>query len=80
MSNNEILIDIVSKILLVDEAEVTDKLSRTDLEEWDSMSHLVLISECETEFNVSFSDDDVVEIDTIEDLKNSLIKNGIKLN
>ncbi|MHA2249872.1 MAG: acyl carrier protein [Candidatus Kariarchaeaceae archaeon] len=80
MSNNEILIDIISKILLVDEEQITNRLSRNDLEEWDSMSHLVLISECENEFNISFSDDDVVEIETIADLKDSLLKNGIILN
>lgn len=79
MNNKAVLIDIICKILLFEENQISDSLARDDVEEWDSMSHLVLISECENTFNVSFSDDEVVEIQTIGDLKQVLTDHNIRL-
>ena len=79
MNNNAVLIDIICKILLLEENQISDTLARDDVEEWDSMSHLVLISECENTFNVSFSDDEVVEMQTIGDLKQTLTNHNIDL-
>jgi acyl carrier protein len=70
-------IEIVSKILLIDQAKIVDDLSREDFEEWDSMAHLVLVSDIEQEFDIIFSDDEVTSIITISDLKNSLKNHGI---
>ncbi len=79
MNNKTVLIDIICKILLLEETQISDSLARDDIEEWDSMSHLVLVSECENTFNVSFSDDEVVEIQTIGDLKQALTDHNICL-
>ncbi len=51
------LTDIISKVLLLDTNELTDDLKRGDYEPWDSMAHLVLISEIENEFGIFFEDD-----------------------
>ncbi len=75
--NSMKFIEIVSKILLIDQAKIIDDLSREDLEEWDSMTHLVLVSDIEQEFDIIFSDDEVTSILTISDLKNSLKNHGI---
>jgi len=75
--NSMKFIEIVSKILLIDQAKIVDDLSREDLEEWDSMTHLVLVSDIEQEFDIIFSDDEVTSILTISDLKNSLKNHGI---
>lgn len=75
--NSMKFIEIVSKILLIDQAKIVDDLSREDLEEWDSMAHLVLVSDIEQEFDIIFSDDEVTSIITISDLKNSLKNHGI---
>jgi acyl carrier protein len=79
LNNDEVLTDIICKILLLEETQISDTLAREDIEEWDSMSHLVLVSECENTFNVSFSDDEVVEIQTIGDLKQTLTNHNINL-
>ncbi|MHA1587956.1 MAG: acyl carrier protein [Candidatus Thorarchaeota archaeon] len=68
------LTEIISKVLLLDKNELTDDLKRGDYEPWDSMAHLVLISEIENEFGVFFEDDEVVNIWTVADIKSLLSK------
>ena len=77
--NYKKFVDIVSKILLIDEAKIVDELSREDLQDWDSMTHLVLVSDLEQEFDIIFSDDEVTKIASIGDLKVSLSKHGLDL-
>lgn len=77
LNNLEVFNDIVSKILLLDKKNINNKLSRKDVEEWDSLSHLVLLSECEKAFDFTFSDEDIVEIQTIGDLKNIIRNNAV---
>lgn len=64
--------EIVSLVLLLDKDEISDDLKRKDYEPWDSMAHLLLISEIESRFDVFFDDDEVVDIWTIGDLKKVL--------
>ena len=71
--------EIVAKVLLLQQSQVSDDISRKDSEAWDSLAHLMLINEIETTFEVSFSDDDIVEINTIGDLKQKLRKLGLEL-
>lgn len=70
--------EIVTKILLVEEDQITNDLSRDDVEEWDSMTHLVLISELEQEFNVVFSDDEIADVQDVGGLRNLLAKYGVE--
>jgi acyl carrier protein len=65
---------IVSKILLLDEAEINDHTSRKDVKTWDSMTHLLLITELETAFGVMMSDEDITGIRTIGDIRTILRK------
>ncbi len=71
--------DIVTKILLIEKDQLNDNVSRENLEEWDSMTHLALISELEQVYDIILSDDDVTEIKTIGDLKKTLNKHNIKV-
>ncbi len=68
------LLDILSKVLLLDVSEITDDLRRKDFEPWDSMAHLVIVSEVENEFGIFFEDEEVVDIWTVGDLKKLLAK------
>ena len=71
--------DIISKILLLENEQIMDDISRDDLELWDSMTHLALVSELEQAFDIILSDDDVTEIKTIGDIKKTLTKFDIKV-
>jgi len=66
------LLEILSKVLLLDKDKITDNLRRKDFEPWDSMAHLVIVSEVENEFEIFFEDEEVVEIWTVGDIKKVL--------
>lgn len=68
----ERLEEIVALVLLIDRDELTDDLRRKDYEPWDSMAHLVLISEVENAFGIFFEDEEIVDIWTVGDLKRRL--------
>lgn len=69
--------DILTKILVIDETEIVDSMSRKTVKEWDSMAHLMLVSEIESAFKVTMNDDDIMEIQTVADIKTTLQKLGI---
>ncbi len=75
----ERLREILAKVLLLEESEINDELSRKDLESWDSLAHLMLINEVEASFNVTLSDDEIIAINTVGDLKKALRRNGVKI-
>jgi len=68
------LAEIISKVLLLEISELNDDLKRGDYEAWDSMAHLVLISEIENKFGIFFEDDEVVNIWTVADIRSLLSK------
>jgi acyl carrier protein len=76
-STNEKLKNILAKVLLIDKNAVSDDMSRKSLEEWDSMAHLMLVSEIESAFEVTMSDEDIMEVQTVADIKNILKKLGV---
>ncbi len=75
--NESRLKEIFAKVFLIDEDEINDRLSRKDVEEWDSMGHLMLISEIESAFGVFIDDEDITKIKTIGDIKKVLRKLGV---
>jgi acyl carrier protein len=70
----ERLKEILAKLFLVDKAEIKDQMSQKDIEAWDSMGHLMLITEVESAFGIMMSDDDITGIKTVGDIKRVLRK------
>lgn len=72
---------IVSRIFSIPEDSVRDDMSSKDIPDWDSMNYLMLISELEKEFGLSFTMDEVMSAQTVGDLKHIVevraTKNGI---
>jgi acyl carrier protein len=66
------LLEILSKVLLLDKDKITDDLRRKDFEPWDSMAHLVVVSEIENEFEIFFEDEEVIDLWTVGDIKKVL--------
>ncbi len=70
MSNiDEQLTEIICKVLLLEPEQVTDSIRRKEYDPWDSMAHLVLITEVENELGIFFDDEEVAEIWTVGDLR-----------
>ena len=60
---------IVSTIFSIDESEVKDSMSSKDISDWDSMNYLLFISDIEQEFSVSFTMDEVMNAQTLGDIR-----------
>lgn len=63
---------------LEDDYEV-DELEYRQIEQWDSVAHMVLIAELEDHFNVLLDTDDVIDLSSFEKCRTILSKNGVKL-
>lgn len=57
--------------------QVTDELKYRGIPEWDSISHMVLISELEEAFDVEIETDDVIDMSSFQKAKEILAKYGV---
>jgi acyl carrier protein len=62
------LAEIAAEIFFLDEDEVKPELTPDDVDLWDSLNHLRLITAVELEFGVKFSMNDIQSIDSISRL------------
>ena len=60
---------IVAQIFQLQEEAVIDSMSSKDIVDWDSMNYLLLIAELEKEFNMTFSMDEVMNAQTVGDIR-----------
>jgi acyl carrier protein len=77
MDNIEKLKSVFAAALLIDINNVSDDLEYQKIIEWDSVSHMVLISEIEFQFNISLNTDDVINLNTFKECKEILKKYNI---
>ena len=75
--NENKLFEIVASVFNISINEINYKSNPENIENWDSFTGYVLLDEIETNFNVTFSMDESLEIKKIEDFKNILKKKGI---
>ena len=78
MSNK--LYSIISKVMDVPESEINDQTSPETVKAWDSLNLYMLIDDIETEFNVKFILEEILEIKNVGDFKKQLEKHGVNLN
>jgi len=52
--------------------EITPATSAKDIHNWDSMNHILLISEIEKQFGVEFELDDLISMNTVGDILRAL--------
>ena len=78
MSNK--LYSIISKVMDVPESEINDQTSPETVKTWDSLSLYMLIDDIETEFNVKFRLEEILEIKNVGDFKKQLKKHGVDIN
>lgn len=77
MERNEILkkiTEIARDVFDNDEVELTEASTAADVEEWDSLSHLSLISDIEDEFDITFTLAEVSGSKNVGELVNAIIK------
>lgn len=60
MNNLDKYADIFTSVFDVDKSELNENFNFNDVEKWDSLTHLTLISELETAFDVMFETEDIL--------------------
>ncbi len=70
---------IIFDIFKLTPAKIKDSLTLEEIPDWDSMNYLLLISELEKQFKVSFNMDQVLKAKSLGDVKNMLRSKGIEL-
>ena len=66
----------IKSLSLTDDKNI-DELKYNEIDEWDSIGHMTLISELEETFNISFDTDDIVNFSSYTEGKKILSKLGI---
>jgi acyl carrier protein len=68
--------DVLKDAFNMKDSEYTDTQSLMQLEDWDSMSHMVFITQLEEVFDVELSGDEIISLETIGDVKKLLDRKG----
>lgn len=55
------LVEIMAPIFEVEESEISENASPENLEKWDSLAHMNLVIALEQEFDIQFTEDQIVE-------------------
>tara|TARA_B100002019_G_C21155822_1_gene540648 strand:- start:576 stop:818 length:243 start_codon:yes stop_codon:yes gene_type:complete len=68
---------IISKALNIKESQVKDNLKSSDIEEWDSLGHLSIISSLDKKLKNKIDISKLNNIDSYDKIKNFLKKNSV---
>ncbi len=69
---------VFREVLDDDHLEIYDGMTRDNFPAWDSLTHVKLIIGLEEEFHCQFTTTEVVAIQSIADLKRTLIDKGVR--
>lgn len=67
---------IVAERFALSPEQVTGSLTAQEVAEWDSMNFLLLIADLEKEFNVSFTMDEVLSVESLDQMQTLLVGKG----
>jgi len=79
MNNEEKLKKIIGSVFKIDASSVNNETSPDTVESWDSLNHLNLVLALEEGFDVSFTEEQTVEILNFELIKISLQEQGVDI-
>jgi len=77
MNNNEKLYKSFANALNIDPSLINDDLKYQSIKQWDSISHMMLISYIEEDFGVSLDTDDVIDMSSVAKAREILTKHNI---
>ena len=78
MSNK--LYSIIAKIMDVPESDINDQSGPETIANWTSFNAYVLLYQIQSEFNMKFTIDEAMDIQTVADIKRYLNNYGVNLN
>jgi acyl carrier protein len=71
--------EVLARVLGIDAAAITDETSPENVATWDSFNGLLLVSELEKTFSITFTMDEVTAVKRVADIKAALQRHGVKL-
>ena len=77
MTENEKLVYAFADALMIEKKAVNDELKYQSIPNWDSISHMILITNIEDAFNISLSTDDVIGMSSVAIARDIIAKHGI---
>ena len=69
--------EIIAKVFEIDISKIKKEMTPLDIEMWDSLSQLNLISSIEKEFQIKLEIDEIFTVTKIGDIYNLLTKKGV---
>jgi acyl carrier protein len=79
MENKKKYQDIFVESLSIDSKKFDEKIKYNEIEEWDSIGHMTLMSALEEEFKITLETDDIVDFSSFTKGKEILKKYGISI-
>lgn len=67
---------ILEEILNLKPEDAKDELELADIEAWDSMTHMLLITRIEDDYELEFTQDDIVNMQSVGQIREILKKYG----
>jgi acyl carrier protein len=71
--------EILSGVLKIPAAAVSDDLAMKDVEAWDSLKHMEMIVAFEEAYHIEFNFDEIVVMRTVASIKHVLGQKGIDI-
>lgn len=78
-ANRKTFASVLSRVLLVNGEELSDAATPATVPSWDSYNALMLFSELEGAFSMTFSTEEMVAVRNVGDIKRSLQSHGVAL-
>jgi acyl carrier protein len=78
MENKNKLYQSFANALNISVNQVNDNLAYQSIAEWDSITHMILISQLEEDFDVSIDTEDVIDMSSVAKGQEILSKLGIQ--
>jgi acyl carrier protein len=70
---------IAEETFQISSEDIKDSLTPKDIPEWDSMNYLLFVAALEKQFGVSFTMDEVLNAQSLGDVKKALCAKGITI-
>ena len=80
MNNKQKLVNVFAEALDIDKSLVIDTLAYQSIEQWDSVAHMILITQLEEAFDISIDTDDVIDLSSVSKAVEILSKYNIDFN
>jgi acyl carrier protein len=73
------LVRLIAKALRLSPEEVTDEMAQESTGNWNSMRHLMLVTQIENTFSISLTTQEVISLKRVVDIKRALRRHGINI-